>query len=142
MSTLPEEATPSPIRTVHIFELQLIIVRSTIYGRGLFCQFVIWSLVQGKLWGLVTIYRSLVVSARRSFDTGWIAWERGPQMKKWMYMALGRSLRGSFRPGTTVVELFIGFQNIQIGSEKKADKFMLIIGFHSPSSLPFTSFGL
>ena len=29
----------------------------------------IWSLVQGKLWGLDTIYRSLVASARRSFDT-------------------------------------------------------------------------
>ena len=105
MSILPEEATPSPIRTdtVDDAEMQSIIVRSTIYGRGLFCQFVIWSLVQGKLWGLVTIYRSLVASARRSFDTGQIAWERGPWMKNWSYMAVGCLLMGSYRPGTIVL---------------------------------------
>ena len=52
---------------------------------------------------LIKKCRSLVVSARRSFFTGQIAWKRGLWMKKVVIYGRGSFLRGSFGPGTTVV---------------------------------------
>ena len=49
----------------------------------------------------------MVASARGSFVTGQITWERGLWMKQWSYIAVGHSLRGLFSPGTTVFKWYI-----------------------------------
>ena len=70
---------------------------------GLFCQFVALSLVQGKMWVLDMICRSLLMSARRSFATG----QMSSMDEKVVIQRRGSFIMGLFGPGSTVYRIAI-----------------------------------